>query len=83
MQNYKEEKVTVNQKVVHSVTCDVCGKTHTYGEVGAEMEIQEFEMIRRENGYGSIFGDTTKTECDICQYCVKDLLGKYLRTIAR
>ena len=61
-------------------TCDICGKS--YGCLLADegvMEAQEFINIRFEGGYGSVFGDESKVECDLCQHCLKEHLGKYLR----
>lgn len=43
------------------------------------IEIQEFLNIDFIGGYGSIFGDGSHVECDICQTCLQHLLGKALR----
>lgn len=69
----RKEFTEVRHKIV-SVTCDVCGKT--YDDV---MEIQEFLFINLDGGFNSIFGDESKIECEVCQHCLKELLGKYLR----
>jgi hypothetical protein len=42
-------------------------------------EYQEFLSIQFTGGYGSIFGDEANCELDLCQYCVKELLGSWLR----
>lgn len=38
-----------------------------------------FAWFVGEKGYGSIFGDGIKIECDICQHCLKKLIGEYCR----
>jgi hypothetical protein len=43
------------------------------------MEWQESLQLRFTGGYGSVFGDGTKVAVDLCQHCVKELLGAYCR----
>lgn len=57
-----------------AIKCDACGKE--YSDV---LEMQEFLDISSIGSYGSIFGDGHSVEVDICQHCLKNLLGKYLR----
>lgn len=79
MLTYKDvPKVT---KVITSVTCDVCGKTYVWNWRDSDdvFETQEFLHINLKGGYGSVFGDGSTIKCDICQHCLKKLLGKYLR----
>lgn len=57
-----------------SITCDICAKEYT-----CELEMQEFLCYSSRGGYGSIFGDGDDIEIDICQYCLRDVLGKFLR----
>lgn len=57
-----------------ALKCDICGKT--YDDI---FEIQEFLLIDFVGGYGSIFGDGDTVECEICQYCLKDIIGKICR----
>jgi hypothetical protein len=57
------------------VTCDSCGRSFN-----DPIELQEFLFINRTAGYGSIFGDGTLIQCDLCQNCLKSKLGKFLRT---
>jgi hypothetical protein len=66
------------------VTCDICGKTYTFDadkkhENDDWIETQEFHYISFRGGYGSIFGDGDTVTCDICQHCLKDKLGEYLK----
>jgi len=67
---------TIEQDVCLSITCDVCGKAFLSNDI---FETQEFVYIRQSCGYGSVFGDTNEIELDMCQYCFKELLGKYAR----
>lgn len=79
MKKFKE----IPEKVVHqrleSLICDECGREVT--NEGNIMEFQEFLNIRFTGGYNSIFGDGDIFECELCQHCVKKLLGKYLRKV--
>lgn len=59
-----------------SVTCDKCKKIYD-----DQLELQEFLCIDTIAGYGSVFGDGFDVELDLCQYCVKEILGPYLRII--
>jgi len=69
------EEVSVTRKEVVSITCDRCGKT--FDDM---MDMQEFHRVKFTGGYSSVFGDMTKVECDLCQDCLKDLIGDYCRT---
>jgi len=73
MITYKTETTLV--QIPAKIVCDVCKKVFD-GEKGV-MEIQEFQCIRIHGGYDSIFGDGRKVNLDICQHCLKELLGKY------
>lgn len=66
------------RKELVSVTCDVCKKTYT--EANA-MELQEFIHIQERCGYGSIFRDGDTIELDMCQHCLKDRLGEFVRIL--
>jgi len=71
--------------VLDTITCDVCKKEfrtrHHNNDVtpDEDMEVQEFHSIDFVGGYGSIFGDEVTVNCDICQHCLKKILGEYLR----
>lgn len=66
-------------KVQDSITCDVCTKSF---DMSIDiMEIQEFTQIDFIGGYDSVFGDGASVKCDICQECLKNILGKFLRII--
>lgn len=44
-----------------------------------DCELQERIAIRFRAGYGSLFGDGNLVEADICQHCLQEVFGKYLR----
>jgi hypothetical protein len=64
---------TTMQKVdeILSVACDICKEHYSFDDP----EVDEFEFIRRTGGYNSVFGDEYEVELDICQYCLKKLIG--------
>ncbi len=62
------------EQVIDSVVCDKCKEEYT-----GTMELQEFHHIKFQGGYGSVFGDMNEVECDICQYCLKDMIGDIAR----
>ena len=65
-------------------TCDKCGKTYEIdGTFADQMEAQEFLHINFTGGYGSIFGDMNHVEADICQFCLKPLIGGFARTSSK
>ena len=57
-------------------TCDKCKKEY---DIEDYMEIQEFHHISFFGGFGSVFGDETHVECDICQHCLKEMIGGIYR----
>ena len=73
----EKRQVTFDTEVTTAIQCDVCKKTF---DVDKDiLEKQEFHEICFIGGYGSIFGDGAKIRCDICQKCLKEKLGEYLR----
>ncbi len=66
-------------KTLVAIVCDVCNTRYEMPD--DVFEIQEFECIRRTGGYGSVFGDEDTIECDICQHCLKKLIGEYFRYV--
>lgn len=68
------EEIYKSRKIV-SITCDKCGR-----KIDDEMEMQEVFMLRHGGGYSSIFGDCVDVECDICQHCLKEMIGDIART---
>jgi len=59
------------------IVCDRCHRE--MGPDATDTELQERTAIRFRAGYGSVFGDGNLVEADICQHCLKDIFGKYLR----
>jgi len=76
MINKKEKTVEVVKEVTESITCDICKKTYDMDDI---FEIQEFVHIRLSCGYGSVFGDGDLVELDMCQHCLNEHLGEYIR----
>lgn len=72
MKKYKEVQETVEK--IESITCDVCGKD-IFDDI---LEYEEKVSINYIGGYGSVFGDGSTVEIDICQKCFKDKLGEYI-----
>lgn len=72
-------KIESHQHDVAVVVCDRCGK---------RMQDEEFDnaynnrtQIRFRAGYASLFGDGNKVEGDLCDRCLYELLGPYLRVV--
>jgi hypothetical protein len=77
MKKYTEVEVKETQKQFVSIICDKCKK-----EEFNIMEIQEWFHYNFIGGYNSIFGDMDEYDIDLCQQCMKELIGPYLRHIA-
>jgi hypothetical protein len=73
MKNYKDTKITVKELI--SITCDVCGEECDH----EHLDYQEYTRIHFVGGFTSIFEDGGEYECDICQNCLKNLIGDKLR----
>lgn len=71
------KNVMIQQSQVETIICDICKKQFDIEKDW--METQEFLHIHLIGGYGSILGDESNVRCDICQHCLQDKLGKYLR----
>jgi hypothetical protein len=70
----------ITQETVESVSCDKCGKIYSANPASDDfMEVQEFHHIDFTGGYSSVFGDMTRVQCDLCQQCLKDIVGPYCR----
>lgn len=67
---------TVETKKVESIQCDKCKKEYDVEDV---FEIQEFHHIKFGGGWGSVFGDESAIDCDICQHCLKEMIGEICR----
>ena len=69
------EKIYKGKEVI-SITCDKCLK-----KIDHEMEMQEVFRLRHGGGYNSVFGDGVDVECDICQHCLKEMIGGIARIV--
>lgn len=61
------------------LTCDRCGRVVPESD---HAEWSETLRLRFTGGYGSIFGDGSKVEVDLCQQCVKELIGPFCLVIS-
>jgi hypothetical protein len=59
-------------------TCDRCGRRMT-ADLNQDWEWNQKLSISFEGGFGSVFGDGNKISVDLCQHCVLDTLGQWLR----
>lgn len=59
------------------IRCDRCGLLAARGEV----DFHEMTCIDAKAGEGSIFGDGSTVQVDLCQHCLKFTLGRWLRVI--
>lgn len=73
------KRMLEERKIVDGVTCDKCGKSYSYDDMEGQMEIQEFHRIDFHGGYSSVFGDMSHVECDLCQSCLKEMIGNFCR----
>ena len=72
MRTYK--KVMVEQRQFVSAICDCCKNEFT-----DQIDLQEFLCYHNIGGYSSVFGDGEIMSLDLCQNCVKKLLGDYIQ----
>lgn len=62
---------------VDQMICDRCGRKTRDND--SDYEFHEFTSIQYRGGYGSIFGDGSEVELDLCQHCLKETLGAWIR----
>lgn len=67
----------VERREVVDLVCDRCGRDGEDDPNGFER--QEFLSHHDRAGYGSIFGDLNQVDIDLCQHCVKEVLGEWLK----
>jgi len=60
-----------------SIICDRCDRVAQ--KVSNNFEFEEYLSIDYIGGYGSIIGDGTRIQLELCQYCIKELLLPYAR----
>lgn len=76
MKHFRVVSTRVDESHLFSIECDKCKKLITEEK---PFQLQEVLRVSFSCGYGSIFGDMTAWECELCQECVKEVLGEYLR----
>lgn len=70
---YKKIRKFIKEPV--EIKCDICGNVYDIDD--NIIETQEFLNIDFVGGYGSVFGDMNRVQCDICQHCLYDMISKY------
>lgn len=75
MQHTRTRAETVTETAF--VTCDRCHREMVPN--AQDCEHQERVATRFRAGYSSVFGDGNLVEADLCQHCVKEVLGPWLR----
>jgi len=66
------------ERFVTELRCDRCSRAALNGE----SEFDEFTSIDFTAGYGSVFGDGDTVAVDLCQHCLQETLGAWLRVSA-
>ena len=80
-----KRKMVTTPGYITAFRCDVCKGTFDPSTKNVEdglqdhIEVSEARLISFEAGYGSVFGDGNTVECEVCQHCLKRLLGEHLR----
>jgi len=67
----------VPHREVVDLVCDRCGRQGSDEPNG--FETQAFLSYHTVAGYASIFGDMNFLNLDLCQHCMKDVIGEWLR----
>jgi hypothetical protein len=94
MVKIKQEQ-TKKEEVVVAIQCDCCKKVYHAEETRFDekmgvacitnqndmWDLQEFHHIDFTGGYGSIFGDGTQVQCDICQHCLHKMISPFMRAV--
>lgn len=66
---------TSSVSVVHQINCDRCGKEARRAATG----FPGIASIGFQTEEGSIFGKNCRVEVDLCEHCVRETLGQWLR----
>ncbi len=72
----REKKEIQKVSEVIACVCDCCKKRIESDDL---YEFHEMHHIHIKSGYGSIFGDGKTVQCDLCQHCLKELIGEFAR----
>ena len=74
MRTYKN--VPTTRRAIDKLKCDVCHVTYDTVE-----EIQEFILIDKGCGAGSVFGDQAAIQLDLCQHCFHSFFGELVQYV--
>jgi hypothetical protein len=77
---YEKKTIEIEDHKVVGMICDKCKKKFCWADEGF-IEMQESYRITFTGGYGSVFGDGATIECDLCQSCLKALIGDVCRVV--
>lgn len=72
-------KIETHDHEAKVVICDRCAKRMS--DDAPYEGYNNRTQIRFRAGYASLFGDGNKVEGDLCDQCLHDLLGPYLRVV--
>ena len=76
MQHTRTRTVTLSETFV---ICDRCSREMVPND--QDCEYQERIAVRFRAGYGSVLGDGNLVELDLCQHCLAEVLGEWLRVM--
>lgn len=76
MIHYKQEMAPIQVETTYE--CDRCHRQASSSK-DSWIVFNEFLLFDRIGGYGSVFGDGNRIQLDLCQECVKDVLGRWIR----
>ena len=76
MKHYEKIEVRKTEEKYLGFTCDKCGQ---YFPAEDWIENQESFSYSFTGGFGSVFGDMCSYQIDLCQKCLDETIGKYLK----
>lgn len=71
MLEYRDKTV----REVFACTCDRCGLRMSAEDFGWHEKVS----LDWRGGYRSVFGDGSRVSIDLCEHCVRETLGQWLR----
>lgn len=78
MRSYRTEQVSVDRKILESITCNVCGRVFWNGPNGIEAKNDmEFCTFAFTGGYYSKIGDGIRIFFDVCEDCMIKFLDSF------
>jgi hypothetical protein len=77
MKEERTQHISYTTETLVAIICNKCGKRMTEEEDNVEW--QELFTFDFECGYGSVFGAGSEWEIDLCQNCLKEVLGPYMK----